>query len=205
MKKSPQSPERPEEPAQPGADSLSLSVLLPQVYDELRNLAHRNLRRERSIGSIQATALVHEAYMRLKKDKPRVWQNRAHFFAIAAKAMRRILIERARARAASKRGGPQVRVTLDDAMAADFASGLDVVALDETLTRLAEFDPQQARIVELRFFTGLSLEEVAKEIDVSLATVKRDWTMAKAWLKRELTRDPGRECRTMERDQSNLR
>ena len=159
-------------------------MLLPQVYDELRSLARRNLRRERAGGSIQATALVHEAYLRLKKDEQRGWQNRTHFFAIAATAMRRILIERARARAASKRGGPQVRVTLDDAVAADLAPCLNIIALDETLTRLAEFDPQQARIVELRFFTGLSLEEVAEEIGVSLATVKRDWTMAKAWLRR---------------------
>ena len=205
MKKSAEGSGKREEPAQLAADPLSLSVLLPQVYDELRNLARRNLRRERAGGSIQATALVHEAYLRLKKDKHRGWQNRAHFFAIAATAMRRILIERARARVASKRGGPQIRVTLDDAVAADFASCLDVVALDETLTRLAEFDPQQARIVELRFFTGLSLEEVAEEIGVSLATVKRDWTMAKAWLKRELTRDPESESRALESDQGTLR
>jgi RNA polymerase sigma-70 factor, ECF subfamily len=205
MRKSVESPEKREEPVQPAADSLSLSVLLPQVYDELRNLARRNLQRERAGGSIQATALVHEAYLRLKKDKHRGWQNRTHFFAIAATAMRRILIERARARAASKRGGPQVRVTLDDAMAADFSSYLDVVALDEILTRLAEFDPQQARIVELRFFTGLSLEEVADEIGVSLATAKRDWNMARAWLRRELTQDPRSGCRTLEPNQRTLR
>ena len=190
MKRSIEGPEKREDPSQLTDDSLSLSVLLPQVYDELRNLARRNLWRERAGGSLQATALVHEAYLRLKKDKHRGWQNRTHFFAIAATAMRRILIERARARAASKRGGPQIQVALDDAMATDFTSCVDIVALDETLTRLGELDPQQARIVELRFFTGLSLEEVAEETGVSLATVKRDWTLAKAWLKRELARDP---------------
>jgi len=184
--------------AQPDADSLSLSVLLPQVYEELRSLARRNLRRERAGGSIQATALVHEAYLRLKKDKHPAWQNRTHFFALAATAMRRILIERARARAAEKRGGSQVRVTLDDAVAAGFTPCLDVIALDETLTRLAEFDSQQARIVELRFFAGLSLEDAAEEIGVSLATVKRDWTMAKAWLRHELTKDSGRGLGTLE-------
>ena len=190
MKRSTEGPEKREDPSQLTDDSLSLSVLLPQVYDELRNLARRNLRRERAGGSIQATALVHEAYLRLKKDKHRGWQNRTHFFAIAATTMRRILIERARARAASNEAAPRFEVTLDDAMATDFTSCVDIVALDESLTRLGEFDPQQARIVELRFFTGLSLEEVAEETGVSLATVKRDWTLAKAWLRRELARDP---------------
>jgi RNA polymerase sigma factor (TIGR02999 family) len=132
--------------------------------------------------------------MRLAKDKPVAWQNRAHFIAIAAISMRRLLVERARARGASKRGGQQVQVTLDEHLLADNPAerALDLVALDRALTRLAAVDPQQARIVEMRFFGGLSIEETADALSISPATVKRDWTMAKAWLLRELE---GRDAR----------
>lgn len=148
------------------------------------------VRRERA-QSVQATELVHEAYLRLAKDKPVRWQSRAHFVAIAAISMRRLLIERARARVASKRGGRQVQVTLDERLLAgpDAAKVVDLLALDEALTRLARLDPQQARIVELRFFGGLSVEETAQALGISPATVKRHWTVAKAWLLRELEGD----------------
>ena len=171
------------------AGDKAVSTLMPVVYDELRRLARHYLRRERPGQSLQATALVNEAYLRLKKDKRQPWQNRTHFFAIAATCMRQILVERARARNAAKRGGEQVRITLDDAVAAGGETSLDLLALDEALARLAVFDPEQARIVELRFFAGLSIEESAEVLGVSPATVKRGWTMAKAWLKRELQKE----------------
>jgi RNA polymerase sigma-70 factor (ECF subfamily) len=174
------------------AREKAVSKLMPVVYDELRKLARHYLRRERAGQSLQATALVNEAYLRLKKDKRQPWQNRTHFFAIAATSMRQILVERARARNAAKRGGEQVRITLDDAIAAEGEKSLDLLALDEALTRLAAFDPEQARIVELRFFAGLSIEESAEALGVSPATVKRGWTMAKAWLKRELQKEGAR-------------
>jgi len=163
-----------------------VSEVLPLVYDELRQLARRYMRRERPGHSLQATALVHEAYLRLLKDKRRPWRNRAHFFAIAASSMRQILVERARARGAAKRGGSRVRVSLGDVGAGEKDSPLDVLALDDALGRLAAFDPQLARIVELRFFAGLSLEEVAEALSSSVATVKRNWSVARAWLRREM-------------------
>ncbi len=154
-------------------------------------MAGRYVRREQA-KSVQATELVHEAYLRLLKDKTPRWQNRAHFLAIAAISMRRLLVERARARDALKRGGDYVQVTLDDALLAgpgpDDASTVDLVALDRALTGLAALDAQQARIVELRFFGGLSVEETAEALSISPATVKRHWTIAKAWLLRELKR-----------------
>lgn len=156
------------------------------AYTELRRVADRYVRREQA-KSVQATDLVHEAYLRLATDKPRRFENRAHFVGIAAIAMRRLLVERARRRHASKRGGGQVRVTLNEELvASNPAASIDVVALDEALTRLADLDPQQARIVELRYFGGLSIEETANTLGVSPATVKRHWTMARAWLLREL-------------------
>jgi RNA polymerase sigma-70 factor, ECF subfamily len=169
---------------------VTLDRLLPDAYQELRRLAAAYLRRERPGQTLQPTALVHEAYLRLARDKPGRWQNRAHFCAIAANAMRQILVERARARGAVKRGGGQPRVTLVDDI--DVATGndgpapIDLLALDQALTRLAELDPRQARIVELRYFGGLSLEETAEALDVAPATVKRDWTVARAFLAREL-------------------
>ena len=160
---------------------------MPEVYAELRRLAARYIGRERA-KSIQATELVHEAYLRLLKDQPSRVQNRTHFLAIAAISMRRLLVERARARAALKRGGDGIRVTYDERLAVPGAtSSVDVVALDRALDQLTALDPQQARIVELRFFGGLTVEETADAIGVSPATVKRRWSVAKAWLKRELS------------------
>jgi RNA polymerase sigma-70 factor (ECF subfamily) len=167
-------------------DRQSVDTLLPIVYQELRRLAAAYLRRERPGQTLQPTALVHEAYMRLMKDRPDRWQNRAHFCAIAAHSMRQILIERARARGAQKRGGAQPRVTLDEALVAGGERSIDLVALDEALERLATFDPEQARLVELRFFGGLTVEETADAMSISPATVKRHWTVARAWLAREL-------------------
>ena len=160
---------------------------MAETYAELRRLANGYVRRERA-ASVQATDLVHEAYLRLSKQPHPAWRNRAHFVAIAAISMRRLLVERARARAADKRGGGQLRVTLDETLlaAAAPAHDLDVVALDRALSRLADVDPQQARIVELRYFGGLSVPETAEALDISEATVKRHWTFARAWLLREL-------------------
>jgi len=168
------------------ADERAISKLLPVVYDELRRLARHYLRRERPGQTLQATALVHEAYLRLLKDKSPGWQNRTHFVAIAAVSMRQILVERARARHAAKRGGEQIRVTLDESRIGDEGASIDFLALDEALSRLARLDPKQARIVELRYFGGSTIEETADVLGISPATVKRGWVIAKAWLKREL-------------------
>lgn len=167
-----------------------VSPLVDEVYVELRRLANGYLRRERA-KSIQATELVHDAYLRLLKDKHPQWHNRTHFLAIAAISMRRLLVERARARHAHKRGGDQVQVTLDDQVAAIEPSRVDVIALDRALHALATFDPQQARVVELRFFGGLTVEETAAALGISPATVKRDWTVAKAWLMRAIETGEG--------------
>jgi len=167
------------------AVSAPIDDLVLEVYAELRRLADGYVRRERA-PSVQATELVHEAYMRLVKDKRQAWTSRAHFLAIAAISMRRLLVERARARGASKRGGARVQVTLDEALLQDSGPDLDILALDRALTALAQLDPQQSRIVELRFFGGQSIEEVAETLRISPATVKRHWTVAKAWLLREL-------------------
>jgi RNA polymerase sigma factor (TIGR02999 family) len=170
-------------------DRQSLDSLLPIVYQELRRLAASYLRRERPGQTLQPTGLVHEAYLRLMKDRPDRWQNRAHFCAIAAHSMRQILIERARARGALKRGGAQPRVTLDEALVAGGEQSIDLLALDRALEKLATLDPEQARLVELRFFGGLTVEETAEEMSISPATVKRHWTIARAWLARELEGD----------------
>ena len=161
--------------------------LVADVYAELRRVAERYVRRERA-NSVQATELVHEAYLRMARDKPVAFASRAHFVAIAAIAMRRLLVERARHRHAAKRGGHQVMVTLDESLlaAAPSAEALDLLSLDRAVTRLADLDPQQARIVELRFFGGLSVEETAEALSISPATVKRHWSVARAWLLREL-------------------
>ena len=157
------------------------------MYDELRKLARARLARERQPHqTLQPTALVHEAYLRLMKDNPERWQNRAHFCAIAAHSMRQILIEKARARGALKRGGAQPRVTLDESLVAGAEPSVDLIALDRALERLEAIDPEQARLVELRFFGGLTVEETAEALDISPATVKRHWTVARAWLAREL-------------------
>jgi len=167
-------------------DRQSVDSLLPIVYQELRRLAASYLRRERPGQTLQPTALVHEAYLRLMKDKPGRWQNRAHFCAIAAHSMRQILIERARARGAQKRGGARQRVTLDDALVAGGERSIDLVALDQALDRLAALDADQARLVELRFFGGLTVEETAVVLGISTATVKREWRTAKAFLRDEM-------------------
>jgi RNA polymerase sigma-70 factor, ECF subfamily len=171
-------------------DRQSADTLLPIVYQELRRLAASYLRRERPGQTLQPTALVHEAYLRLLKDRPERWQNRAHFCAIAAHSMRQILIERARARGALKRGGGGARVTLDEALVAGQDPSVDILALDQALQRLAALDPEQARLVELRFFGGLTVEETAEAMKISPATVKRHWAVARAWLARELAAAP---------------
>jgi RNA polymerase sigma-70 factor (ECF subfamily) len=171
----------------------TLSKIMPIVYDELRRLARLYLRREKAGHSLEATALVNEAYVRLAREKAANWHNRAHFCAIAAGSMREILVERSRALKAAKRGGSRVRVTLGDNIAADAERGIDMLALDEALVGLSKIDPQLARIVELRFFGGLTIEESADYLAISPATVKRGWNLAKAWLKREMQRDQDRE------------
>ncbi len=162
---------------------------MPLVYDELRRLAHHYLQRERTDHTLQSTALVHEAYMRLAGKNAPQWQNRAHFFGIAAHVMRQILVEYARAHSAAKRGGVGAcKLTLDAALEIEKKTDVDVIALDSALNRLSELDPQQSRIVELRFFTGLTIEDTSEVMGISPATVKRDWTSARAWLHREIDR-----------------
>lgn len=159
--------------------------LVEEVYGELRRIADRYVQREK-IKSVQATELVHEAYLRLLKDRSPAWRNRTHFLAIAAISMRRLLVERARARAAAKRGGGHIQVTLDERLLARENEAVDILAVDRALEALAKIDPQQAKLVELRFFGGLSVEETADALAISPATVKRHWAVARAWLWREL-------------------
>jgi RNA polymerase sigma-70 factor, ECF subfamily len=170
------------------AQSLNLSKVMPAVYDELRKLARKYMAREQAGKTLQATALVNEAYLRLLREKAHGWQNRAHFCAIAAGAMREILVERARARAAAKRGGSRVRVSLSGVHAAIKDESVDIIALHEAMERLGRLDPQLVRVVELRFFGGLTVEEAAEVMDSSPATIKRAWSMARAWLQREMER-----------------
>ena len=170
-------------------DKAALDRILPIVYDELRKQAARYLRHERAGHTLQTTALIHEAYIRLVDQKNVRWQNRAHFFGISAQMMRRILVDHARTKGRVKRGGSDIKVSLDDANLMAKPTNLDLVALDEALDRLAEIDEQQSKIVELRFFSGLTVEETAEVLKISTATVKRDWSMAKAWLHREVTRN----------------
>jgi len=168
-------------------DQAAFDELFPLVYAELRRIAAREMRREKPGRTLQTTALVNEAYLRLLKGASLSFESRAHFLGIAARAMREILIERARARSARKRGGEAVRLTLDDALVLTPAPSIDVLALDEALQRLARLDERHARVVELRYFGGLSVEETAAALNLSPATVKRAWTLARAWLYRELT------------------
>jgi RNA polymerase sigma-70 factor, ECF subfamily len=170
-------------------DESAVNHLLPLVYDELRALAENYLRCERPDLTLQATALVHEAYLRLIKQEEVQWQNRAHFFAVAAQAIRRILVDHARGHARQKRGGDRERVRLDEEVAVLPERDVDLVALDEALVKLAELHPRQAQIVELRFFGGLSLRDVAEVLKVSPRTVDGDWSMARAWLRRALQRE----------------
>jgi len=172
-----------------GGDKAAMDKLLPIVYDELRRLAASFFRRERLNHTLQATALVHEAYMRLV-DQSRVgWENRAHFFGSAARLMRQILVDHARSHNAAKRGGGEIKVSLAEDMALAGPRELDLIALDVALDELAALDEQQSRIVEMRFFGGLSIEETAEVLGVAPATVKRDWNTAKAWLYRRMQKE----------------
>ena len=175
-----------------GGDSAALDALVPVVYKELRRLAHCELRKERPNHTLQSAALVHEAYFRLLGQNPPQWESRTHFFAIAAQLMRQILVDYARRRRASKRGSGVCMLTLEDAAALPQRKDkdLDVIALDDALNTLAELDPRQSRVVELRFFAGLSLEETSEVMGIATATVQRDWTAARAWLHREISRRP---------------
>lgn len=169
-------------------DSKALDALLPLVYKELRRLAHFQLRSERPDHTLQSAALVHEAYLRLVGMNPPQWESRTHFFAIAAQLMRQILVDYARRHKATKRGGSVCTLSLEDAGVTPRQTEVDVVALDDALQALARIDKRQSRIVELRFFAGLSLEEISKALEVGSATVQRDWTAARAWLHREMSR-----------------
>jgi len=190
----------------------ALSQLTALVYDELRRLAQRHLRRERSDHTIQRTALVHEAFVRLINQQSVDWRNRSHFFALASRLMRRILVDHARARTASKRGGGAAVLSLDELAASGEAdephalidgespapqAGIledetrdDIAAIDEALTRLEALDKRQAQIVEMRYFGGMTIEETAEVMELSEATIKREWTLARAWLRRALTQPP---------------
>jgi RNA polymerase sigma factor (TIGR02999 family) len=167
-----------------GEGTVSPDRLLDLVYDDLRRLAGAYMKNERSDHTLQATALVHEAYMRLVDWKNVSWENRAQFFAVAAEVMRKVLIDHARARSAQKRSGD--KLLLDEAISLPERRPIDLLALDEAIEALKEVDPRQARIVELRFFGGLSIEETAYVLKVSESTVRREWTFAKAWFQREL-------------------
>jgi RNA polymerase sigma-70 factor (ECF subfamily) len=169
-------------------NQAALDKLTPLVYEELRRLAHRYMSRERQGHTLQTTALVGEAYLRLAGAEGVRWQNRTHFFAISANLMRRILVDHARAHAYAKRGGGARRVTLDEAAVVSAESAAEVVALHEALDELARIDPRQSRIVELRYFGGLTIEETAQALDLSPATVKREWSTARAWLYKEISK-----------------
>jgi RNA polymerase sigma factor (TIGR02999 family) len=167
-------------------DQSALDELTPLVYNELRNVADAYLRRERPDHTLQATALVNEAYLRLIGQKHGRWQGRKHFFGIAARLMRQVLVEHARKHKAEKRGGGRVAVTLEQFAEVSTTPDVDILAVHEALERLAVFDAQQAQVVELRFFGGLSIDETAEILGVGHATVEREWTMARAWLRNEL-------------------
>ena len=169
-------------------DKAALDKLLPLIHEELRRLAHHYMSRERPGHTLQTTALVDEAYIRLVNRKGVRWQNRAHFFAIAAQSMRSILVDHARSLAYDKRGGGAAKIALDEGMVVSKERAAEVVALDEALLELAKIDPKQSRVVELRFFGGLTIEETAEVLDLSPATIKREWTTAKAWLYHELNK-----------------
>lgn len=169
-----------------GGDREAPNRLIPLVYEELRQLARQYLQRERDDHTLQATGLVHEAYLRLVDQGTATWQNRAHFFGVAAHVMRRILVDYARSHRADKRGGGWDKLELDEAMAPSGERSVDLIALDDALKDLLALDPRQSQIVELRFFGGLTNEEVAEVLDISPRTVKREWRMAKAWLRREM-------------------
>jgi RNA polymerase sigma factor (TIGR02999 family) len=171
-----------------GGNRAAFDALLPLVYKELRRQAHFQLRNERPDHTLQSAALVNEAYLRLVGANPPQWESRTHFFAIAAQLMRQILVDYARRHGSVKRGGNACKVTLEDATVTPRRTPLDVIAMDDALRSLARIDARQSRVVELRFFAGLSLEEISEALEIAPATVQRDWTAARAWLHRELSR-----------------
>ena len=168
-------------------DGSALELLMPLVYDELRRLARQCMRRERAGQTLQTTALVNEAYLRLVNSSRVDWHDRAHFFAIAAQLMRRVMVDQARKRHNQKRGGDVTRVALDEALVAAHQPGVDLLALDEALDRLAQFAPRKCRVVEMRFFAGLTIDETGAVLGVSADIVKREWRTAKLWLLNELS------------------
>ena len=178
-------------------DEGAASKLIPVVYDELRRLAGSYMRRERVDHTLQATALVHEAYLKLVEQRSVNWQSRAHFFGVAAQLMRRILIDHARGHSRQKRGGDEKKVSLDEAFVFSEQQADELLAVDDSLNQLAKIDPRQAKIVEMRFFGGLSVEEAAEALGVSPKTVKRDWNVAKAWLYADLKERYGIDAATM--------
>lgn len=169
-------------------DTSAIDKLAPLVYSQLRKVAHRQLRRERQDHTLNSTSLVHEAYLKLMGQKYTDWQDRAHFFAIGGRIMRRILVDYARASHREKRGGGAIVLGLDEHLDTPGHRSLQLIALDDALNDLEKLDPQQSRVVELRFFAGLSIEETAEALHVSKATVNRDWVTARAWLLREIRR-----------------
>ncbi len=173
-----------------GSDD-ALEELIPAVYLELRQMARRALRGERQDHTLEPTALVHEAYFRLSSQERIQWRNREQFLGISAQLMRRILVDHARRKQAAKRGGERFAVTLEDGMALAEDKAVDLIVLDDALERLRELDPRQAKIVEMRYFAGLKIDETATALGVSVRTVKREWQMARAWLRREVTRSSG--------------
>ena len=170
-----------------GGDEQAMDQLLPLVYDELRRLANHYLAHERSDHTLQPTALVHEAYLRLVETRNRDFRSRAYFFGVASKLMRRVLVDHARKHRAEMRGGGRTKISLDEAIDLPDGQNLDLVALDDALNTLAKIDPRQSRMVELKFFGGLSVDEMAEVLRVSAATIKRDWAWARTWLYREMT------------------
>ena len=179
----------PRPPAGAAQDPTALDRLMPQIYEELRALANLMLSDRGAQLTLQPTSLVHEAYLRLRDQRRMDWQDRLHFFRIAARAMRRVLVDHCRSRMAQKRGGALVPVDLGDGMAVETPRMVDILVVDRVLADLEAQDPQQARIVELRFFAGLTVEETAAALGISPATVKRDWTVAKAWMALEIGGD----------------
>jgi len=170
-------------------DAKALDALLPLVYKELRRVARSQLRRERPDHTLQSAALVHEAYLRLVGLNPPHWESRAHFFAIAAQLMRQILVDYARRHRAAKRGGNVCKLSLENAAMLSRRKDVDLLALDDALQSLTRLDARQSRVVELRFFAGLSLQEISAALEIAPATVQRDWTAARAWLHREISRN----------------
>jgi RNA polymerase sigma factor (TIGR02999 family) len=170
-------------------DAKALDALLPLVYKELRCVARSQLRQERPDHTLQSAALVHEAYLRLVGLNPPQWESRAHFFAIAAQVMRQILVDYARRRRAAKRGGTVCKISVENAAMLSGQKDVELIALDDALHSLAKLDARQSRVVELRFFAGLSLEEISAALEIAPATVQRDWTAARAWLHREISRN----------------